>query len=402
MSAGLWSAGEVALEQAPEGATRWMGVGSSSETDSGAATSQAIESAIRERPTCLVVIFAAPTHDMQAVARAAQTAVPDEVLVVGCTTSGEISGLQAGSGRLVVVALGGEGLSVRTSVGMLVDGPREAGRAAAQCLVGMVRPHQALMLLSEGLAGDRSEVVRGAYSVAGAAVPLVGGCAGDELAMTRTYQLFGGEVLTGAVVGAAIGSEGPIGIGVGHGWRRFGDPIVVTESDGQRIFRLNDEPALDFYLRSVNAAPEVFENENLWQYTTLWHPFGLPRPGGEEVRAVLGTDYGDRSLFCGDVPQGTVIWMMEGDAKSVMAGTRTACEQALGSLGDATPLGIIAFDCAARRAILGDEGIREEMQAIAEYAPGVPLGGFYTYGEIARNSGSRGVHNATLALLALA
>ena len=64
-------------------------------------------------------------------------------------------------------------------------------------------------------------------------------------------------------------------------------------------------------------------------------------------------------------------------------------------------LGIIAFDCAARRAILGDAGIRAEMQTIAEYAPGVPVGGFYTYGEIARSSGSRGVHNATLALLAL-
>ena len=387
---------------ASEGAARWMGVGSSSETDSGAATIQAIESAIGGRPTCLVVIFAAPTHDMQTVARAAQEAVPDEVPVVGCTTSGEISGLQAGSGRLVVVALGGQGLSVRTSVGMLADGPREAGRAAAQCLVGMDRPNQVLMLLSEGLAGHLADVLRGAYGVAVAAIPLVGGCAGDELAMTRTYQLFGGEVLTGAVVGAAIGSEGPIGIGVGHGWRRFGEPVVVTESDGQRIFRFNDEPALDFYLRAVDAAPEVFENDSVWQYTTLWHPFGLPRPGGEEVRAVLGADYNDRSLFCGDVPQGTVIWMMEGDADSVMAGTRTACEQALGSLGGAAPLGIIAFDCAARRAILGDEGIRAEMQAIAEYAPGVPLGGFYTYGEIARSSGSRGVHNATLALLALA
>lgn len=385
-----------------EAVARWMDVGSSSQTDSGAATVQAIESAIGGRPTSLVVIFAAPTHDMQAVARAGQQAVSDEVPVIGCTTSGEISGLQAGSGRLVVVALGGQGLSIRTSVGMLADGPREAGRAAARGLVGMDRPNQALMLLSEGLAGDRSEVVRGAYGVAGADVPLVGGCAGDELAMTRTYQLFGGEVLTGAVVGAAIGSEGPIGIGVGHGWRRFGESVVVTESDGQRIFRLNDEPALDFYLRSVNAAPEVFSNDALWQYTTLLHPFGLPRPGGEEVRAVLGADYLDRSLFCGDVPQGTVIWGMEGDADSVMAGTRTACEQALGSLGDATPLGIVAFDCAARRAILGEEGIRAEMQAIARYAPGVPLGGFYTYGEIARNSGSRGVHNATLALLALA
>jgi hypothetical protein len=132
------------------------------------------------------------------------------------------------------------------------------------------------------------------------------------------------------------------------------------------------------------------------------HPLGLPRPGGEEVRAVLGADYGDRSLFCGDVPQGTMIWVMEGDADTVMSGTATACEQALSQLGGQAPAGLIAFDCLARRAILGDERLREELEVIAGHAPGAPLGGFYTYGEIARTSGSRGVHNATLVLLALA
>jgi hypothetical protein len=155
---------------ANEAVARWVNVGSSSETDSAVATVEAIQSAIGGRPTSLVVIFAAPTHDMQAVARAAQEAVPDDVPVIGCTTSGEISGLEAGSGRLVVVAMGGQGLSVRTAVGMLADGPREAGRAAAQGLVGLDRPNQALMLLSEGLAGERSEVSpEPAFRLSGAA-----------------------------------------------------------------------------------------------------------------------------------------------------------------------------------------------------------------------------------------
>lgn len=379
-----------------------MDVGASSSTDSAAATHEAIEAAARGRTPSLVILFVAPAHDLQAVARAAQVALDGNVPVIGCTTSGEIAGGRAGSGRLVAIALGGSGLTVRTAVGSLADGPREAGWAAAQALIDVDRPHRALLLLSEGLAGDRSEVVRGAYSVAGASVPLVGGCAGDELAMVQTHQLFEGEVLTGAVVGAALGSDAPIGVGIGHGWSRSGTPLVVTESDGQRIFRLDDEPALDCYLKHVNAAPEAFLDEALWQYTTLWHPFGLPRPGGEEVRAVLGADYGNRSLFCGDVPQGTVIWVMEGDADSVMAGTHIACDEVLAALGDAQPVGMIAFDCAARRAILGDEGIADEIRAIAARTPGVPLGGFYTYGEIARTRGSRGVHNATLVLLALA
>ena len=40
------------------------------------------------------------------------------------------------------------------------------------------------------------------YGVAGAAVPLVGGCAGDDLAMQRTEQLHGDRVLHNAVVAA--------------------------------------------------------------------------------------------------------------------------------------------------------------------------------------------------------
>ncbi len=385
----------------PVVATRWMGVGASLARDSASAAAEAVGTALDGRSAALVLLFVAPFHDLSAVARAVQDAVPGDVPVLGCTTSGELAGLDAGSGRLVAIALGGPGLTVQTAVGMIADDPRAAGKAAAQALVGIDRPHRALLLLTEGLSGMRSEVVRGAYSVAGSDVALVGGSAGDELAMVSTHQLIGGRVLTGAVVGAAIGSDAPIGVGIGHGWRRTGESIVVTESDGQRIFRLDDEPALDVYLRRCGARPEAFHDEHLWQQATLWHPFGLPRPGGEEVRAVLGADYGDRSLFCGDTPEGTVIWVMDGDADSVMGGTHTACDQALGALDGAPPVGIIAFDCAARRAILGEAGIAQELREIAGRAPGVPLGGFYTYGEIARTRGSRGVHNATLVLLAL-
>ena len=387
----------------PTTTTRWMGVGASESADSAAAAAEAVTAAIDGRDPALVLLFSTPSHDLPVLARAVQQLVPAGVPVIGCTTSGELVGLVAGSGRLVAVALGGPGLTVQTSVGMIADGPRAAGEAAAQAVVGIDRPHRALLLLTEGLTGARAELVRGAYSVAGADVALVGGSAGDELAMRRTHQFCNGQVFTGAVVGAAIGSDAPISVGVGHGWRRAGEPVVVTDSDGDRIYQLDDEPALDHYLRRCGADPADFHHvDSAWREATQWRPLGLPRPGGEEVRAVLGADFDDRSLQCGDTPQGTVIWLMEGDADSVMAGTRTACEEALAGLDGCPPIGLIAFDCAARRAVLGEEGIAAEVRLIAECAPGVPLGGFYTYGEIARTRGARGVHNATLVLLALA
>lgn len=379
---------------------RWAGVGCSTAVDSALATAQAVGEAVGARAPALVLLFVSPRLDPSVVGRTARDLLGEEVVVVGATTAGEIAGTRAGSGHLVAFALGG-GLAARVAVGRLADGARTAGQAAAGALGDLPGPHRLLLLVGDGLAGRRAELIRGAYSVAGAQVPLVGGCAGDELAMQRTVQLSGTEVFSDAVIGVAVSSEGPIGVGVGHGWRRTGDPLVVTESDGERIFRLDDQPALDFYLGLIGAPPEAFEPGEGWKAPTLWHPIGLGRPGGQEVRAVIDVDHRERSLFCGDVPQGTLVWAMEGDRESVLEGTRTACREVVRGLGGRTPVGLIAFDCVSRRAVLGDAGIATEVELIAEHFPGVPVGGLYTYGEFSRTRGSRGVHTTTLVLVAL-
>jgi hypothetical protein len=92
---------------------------------------------------------------------------------------------------------------------------------------------------------------------------------------------------------------------------------------------------------------------------------------------------------------------MEGDEQSVLQATDDACAEALGNLGGQKPLGMIAFDCIARRGVLGDPGIAREVERVAEHAEGAPVAGFYTYGEIARTHGISGFHNQTLVVLAV-
>ncbi len=74
---------------------------------------------------------------------------------------------------------------------------------------------------------------------------------------------------------------------------------------------------------------------------------------------------------------------------------------ALASLNGLPPMGLIAFDCVARRGVLGNQGIRSEIQRVARQAGGAPVAGFYTYGEIARTRGTGGFHNQTLVVLAV-
>jgi hypothetical protein len=264
-------------------------------------------------------------------------------------------------------------------------------------------PHKILVLLSDGLAGDQQEIVRGAYGVLGAAVPLVGGCAGDDLRMTRTQQLHGDRVLTDAVVAAGIASDAPFGIGVRHGWRRVGEPMLVTGSAANRVYTLDDLPALDVYLKHLGLDPSTSSDDRWLARLALTHPLGLSRPNGEdEVRLINGGNFVERSLSCmAEVPQGALVWIMDGDERSVLEATELACGDSLAALGGRTPLGLIAFDCIARRGVLGDTGIRTEIDRLAAVASGVPVAGFYTYGEIARTRGLRGFHNQTLVVLSV-
>ena len=388
-----------------------MGVGHGSGPDAGAAGRTATRHALEghDGEPRLLILFCADTYDLRALLAAVRHEAPG-VPVIGCSTAGELSASAsrdagAGDAAVVVTALGGPGFEVATRHALVADGGlRDASFAAASCMDDVPdREHKILMILSDGLAGDQEEVVRGAYAAVGAAVPLVGGCAGDGLKMTRTFQLHGDDVLEGAVVAAAIASDGPFGIGVRHGWRRVGEPMVVTGSRENRVFTLDDKPALDTYFDRLDVPEEARTDPTLFTQFALTHPLGVSRRSGEEVRFVGGADFEERSLICiANVAQGGLAWVMEGDEQSVLDATDGACHEAISALAGRRPIGLVAFDCIARRGVMGDDGIQREIDRLAGFGDGAPVAGFYTYGEIARTKGTTGFHNQTLVVLAVA
>ena len=387
---------------------RWTGTGRSAAGASALAGREAATAAAGgRRDVALLVVFFSSAHDPHALLGGVREAAP-RVPLIGCSTSGEIAADGPGDAGVVVMAFGGPGFTVRTCAADVADaGLRAGGARVAAAMTGVQAPHRALVLLSDGLAGDQEELVRGVYGVLGAAVPLVGGCAGDDLQMTRTTQLHGGEdgdrVLTGAVVAAALGSDAPLGIGVSHGWKRVGEPMLVTDSRDNRVLTLDDQPALDVYLSRLDAPAAAWSDPAAFTRFALTHPLGLSRRRGEHVRFVAEADVGDRSLGCvARVPRGGLAWFMEGDAGSVLTATDDACAEALEPLGGAPPVGLLAFDCIARRAVLEPGGLARETARLSAIAAGAPVAGFYTYGEIARTSGTSGFHNQTLVVLAVA
>jgi hypothetical protein len=382
---------------------RWIEVGRSSNPDPAQAADEAVGAMLEREDPKLIIVFCSSSYDQQElldeIARKAQ-----DVALVGCSTAGEIATTGPGESSVVVTVLGGTGFSVATALAR--DAPtdlRRAGAEAAACIEKIEpREHRALLLLTDGLAGDQTLIVRGAYSVVGAQVPLVGGCAGDDLKMAQTHQFYGGEALTGAVVAAAIGSDAPLGIGVRHGWRRVGDPMLITRSSDSRVHEIEGRPALDVYFERLDAPEEVRHDQAAFVRFAQVHPLGLASRSEAHVRFIGDANFDDRSLGCiAEVPQGSLAWLMEGDDSSVLEATDAACDDALGALGGRRPLGLLAFDCIARRGVLGDEGIRSEVERVAALGGGAPVAGFYTYGEIARTRAINGFHNQTLVVLAL-
>ncbi len=397
------------------GANRWAGVGTADcAPDAGAddGVRTALDLAMAGRTPDLLVLSASGAVQPSAIV-SALAAVAGAVPAIGFSAGGELGPAGATSGHIAVFALGG-GFSVATaSADVGEHGPGGAGEGAAECVRGVrSSPHQVLLVLTDGAAGDQQEVLRGAYRAAGAAVPLVGGAGGgsDD---GHSWQLEGGQVRRNAVVAAAVGSPAPFGLGVGHGWQPHGRPMLVTVSNGRIVHALDDRPALDVYLEQLRvaegrAAPEGGEDPlghdiAAFRAAAVSHPLGLSRRSGQLIRSVVDADLNTGSLVCAaEVPQGALVSLMGGNVASVLTGTSDAVLAALAGLAGQPALGLLAFDCVARRHILGATGTTDESALISAAAPRTPWVGTYTFGEIARAQGLNGFHNKTLVVLAVA
>jgi hypothetical protein len=380
---------------------RWFGTGQSSAADSAKAGAEAAAEAIGGRPPKAVFVFCSVAHDLPALLGAVHDEVGPEAAIVGCTTMGELGSAGMTVGGVSVAALGGDGFTVRTRAARIDEHDQSAaGSHVAEALRGVHAQRKVLIMLGDAMTSRPHEIVRGAYAVLGATTPLVGGFAGDDRRYQGTFQFHGGEVLTKSVVGLALGTDGPIGIGIAHGWRRTEPAMLVNRSVGPRIYQLDGEPALDVLLRRNNfdgSAAEFFDQGRPLQ------PLGLARQNGEDIRVIHAGDDDDRSVWStADVPQGALVWPMEADRQALIDGATWSCTEARAGLDGLAPLGVLAFDCGGRRAGLVEGGMDEEIAAMSTALGGAPFAGFYTLGEIARVRGASGMHHLTLVTLALA
>jgi hypothetical protein len=383
-----------------------VGMGASELADGRAAGEQAARAACAPfdggRPD-LVLVFVSVRYDLADVLEGIN-AVTGDAPLAGATSSGHLHAgvlTQPGAG-VAVLALDSDdhhfGVASVTGVGAnSFQAGRELARAARGA-AGERLPHEAVLVLSDGLAGDQQELLSGIHRVTGVAVPVVGGAAGDDRRLTQTFVLRDGEVLTDAAVAVWIGSRRPLTVVSGHGWQPTGLPLLVTGVDGPVVREISGRPALEVYrehFRYEDPADEMRTDRDGGYHSA--HAFGLIQPDGQLlIRGAFVDDDGQLRTFAPLPAYAAVQVVTCGPDDLLDVGDATLADALDGK--DARVA--LVFSCVARLDILAHRA-GEEAARLQQVAGDVPTFGFYTYGEFARTSSVVGYHNATIAALIL-
>lgn len=326
--------------------------------------------------------------------------------VVGCSTAGEIIGPQVHEGTLTLTALHLD--DTRVLVHSLAVPRMEDSALTGEAVSRALRARAAndlhhLWVLAPGVAINGSALVAGLKAGFGSGpLPgISGGLAGDGGAFSRTYTLGPQGITTNHVVGIALSSSQLTAGSSAHGgWEAFGPARRITRAQGNVLYEMDHEPALDIYRRYLGEYAKDLPASGLL--------FPLQITAGPDqglIRTILGIDEAQGSLtLAGDVSEDTHVRLMHASPHQLVAAAEKAVEAIDPGLMDDDPCLALLVSCVGRRIVMGDQ-TEEEVEAVAQaLPPGSCITGFYSNGEIAawHFAGDCRLHNQTMTISWLA
>ena len=381
-----------------------IGVGSSSVADSYKAGKEAAEKAakvLKGEKGDFALIFTVAKYKQEEALRGINEVLGD-IPKGGCCGTGVLTQEEGMKSDSVAVLVGkSDELSVTFGIGEGVSkNPAAAGEALARSLSSAKMDlNSVLIALPDGITGNCVSVVRGIFNILGSRIRYSGGGAGDNLRFVETFQFIDHQVLKDAVVGALFSSKKKIGVGIRHGWRAIGRPVIVTKSTVNVVNQLEGRPAFEVY---QGICPGV-TRENFAEFS-MTHPLGIPLLGEEYLIRDPLKVLDDGSIFCvAEVPEKSVVRVMEGSKDSIIEATRKAAEEAIAGLGGAEPAAVLVFDCVSLTLIL-KEDLPKQIKGAIQSVIGekTPMIGFYTFGEVGAIAGGPPLfHNKTVGIVAI-
>jgi hypothetical protein len=319
---------------------------------------------------------------------------------LGCSTAGEISGTHVLDQSLVATAVHFDHARIEGS-SIVVEDDKHSFDAGAELAHSLHRDGLVhVLVLSDGLHVNGTDLVRGLTSELPDGVTITGGLSGDGERFEETVVLWDGVAARRSIAVLGLyGSQLRVGCGTLGGWDPFGPERLITRSDGNVLFELDGQSALQLYKRYLG------EHASGLPATGLLFPLSLRTQdghgGGGVVRTILSVNEADHSLtFAGDVPVGSYARLMKANFDRLIDGAIGAARTSYQALGSSSPDLAILISCFGRKLVL-KQRVEEEVEGVREIlGPRTVLAGFYSYGEISpfTPTATCELHNQTMTI----
>ncbi len=320
----------------------------------------------------------------------------------GCTTAGEIHDTNVVDDALVVTAIKFEktrvaltGCEIKDMADSFACGQRLATSLEQTDLTHVV-------VLSDGLQVNGSELVNGLAQKLPANVNITGGLSGDGDRFENTEVILNNKLSANNV--AALGFYGhnlKVGYASLGGWDSFGPYRRVTRAEGNVLFELDDENALELYKKYLGPHAENLPS------SALLFPLSLRMTEADApvVRTILQINEKDQSMvFAGDIPQDSHAQFMKANFERLIDGATDAAITSKDSLSENPAEFALLISCVGRKLVL-KQRVEEEVEAVRDVlGPQATLAGFYSYGEISPFSPNARceLHNQTMTITTFA
>ncbi|MBP6217330.1 MAG: FIST C-terminal domain-containing protein [Oligoflexales bacterium] len=258
-----------------------------------------------------------------------------------------------------------------------------------------------VLVLSDGLKVNGTSLLQGINSVLDKNLVVTGGLAGDGSRFVKT--LVGVDAAPSEHQVVAIGFYGKdlvIGHGSVGGWDPFGPIRKVTRSEGNILYELDGQPALDLYKNYLGEQAKSLPGSG------LLFPLSIHLPGnkGNLVRTILAVDEEKKSLtFAGDIPNGGQVQLMKANFERLIDGASLAATQSVLKQEEKAPQLALLISCVGRKLVLGPR-IDEEIEGVRSIlGASTKITGFYSYGELSPLVGNSSceLHNQTMTITTL-
>ncbi len=325
--------------------------------------------------------------------------------ILQCSTAGEILDTKVTDDSMVLTAIFFE--RTRLEFAQMAIAKADESKAVGKKLAEML-PQEDLvhvMVFSDGLRVNGTALVEGLNEGLPETVSITGGLVGDGADFKKTLVGFDAPAEEGKVVVIGFyGSALKVGYGSLGGWDSFGIERIITKSKDNVLYELDGKPALKLYEEYLGDQAKGLPG------TGLLFPLRLRLQNkngttSEVVRTILGIDREAQSVtFAGDMPEGVPAMLMKANFDRLIDGASGAGTMSRSQLGTDTPELAILISCIGRKLVLR-ERIEEELEAVrAVLGAGVPMTGFYSYGElcpVAPTEKQCELHNQTMTITTL-